>query len=118
MQMMSAVGSMQAAGHNKLMVQAASYPPLQRTQGRGTQSSGTGKAKKRGGRAGHPPHRIGPAPAANQVEIGTRIGPAKPVGFGLGARAASPPYGREVLCHQEQKQDYPANPAIAAGYWN
>src|SRR5580698_7634867 len=27
------------------MVQAASYPPLQRTQGRGTQSSGTGKVK-------------------------------------------------------------------------
>jgi|SRR5271170_1020189 len=53
-QVMSAVGPMQAAGHNKLMIQAASYPPLQRTQGRGTQSSGTGKVKKRVGRAGHP----------------------------------------------------------------
>ena len=50
----SAVDAMQAAGHNKPMVQAASYPPLQRTQGRGTQSSGTGK-EKRDGRAGHPP---------------------------------------------------------------
>jgi hypothetical protein len=44
-QVMRAVGEMQAAGHDKLMVQAASYPPLQRTQGRGTQSSGTGKIK-------------------------------------------------------------------------
>ena len=34
---------MQADGHNKPMVQAASYPPLQRTQGRGTHCSGTGR---------------------------------------------------------------------------
>jgi hypothetical protein len=59
-QVMSAVGPMQAAGHNKLMIQAASYPPLQRTQGRGTQSSGTGKVKKRVGRAGHPPLEFQP----------------------------------------------------------
>src|SRR5258708_23297952 len=39
---MSAVGPMQTAGHNKPMVQAASYPPLQKTQGRGTHSPGTG----------------------------------------------------------------------------
>ena len=44
-QVMSAIGPMQAAGHDRPMVQAASYPPLQRTQGRGTQSSGTGKVK-------------------------------------------------------------------------
>jgi len=43
-QVMSAVGPMQAAGHDQLMVQAASCPPLQRTQERGTHSSGTGKA--------------------------------------------------------------------------
>ena len=54
MQVMSAIGAMQAAGHDKLMVQAASYPPLQRTQGRGTQSSGTGKGKK-ARRKGGPP---------------------------------------------------------------
>ena len=49
MQVMSAVGAMQAAGHDKPMVLAASYPPLQRTQGRGTQSSGTKKARRKGG---------------------------------------------------------------------
>ena len=48
-QVVSAVDAMQAAGHNKPMVQAASYPPLQRTQGRGTQSSGTGNARQKGG---------------------------------------------------------------------
>src|SRR5581483_8771031 len=34
-QVVSAVGSMQARGHNKPMV-PASYPPLQKAQGRGT----------------------------------------------------------------------------------
>ena len=47
MQVMSAVRTMQAAGHDKPMLQAASYPPLQRSQERGTRSSGTGKKKER-----------------------------------------------------------------------
>jgi hypothetical protein len=34
------------------MVQAASYPPLQKAQGRGTQNSGTGRTNTKGG---HPP---------------------------------------------------------------
>ena len=54
-QVMSAVGTMQAAGHDKPMLQAASYPPLrqaqggllQRSQERGTRRSGTGKKKQR-----------------------------------------------------------------------
>src|SRR5450432_1091518 len=48
------VSATQAAGVANPMVPAASYPPLQRTQGRGTQSSGTGK-NERDRRVGHPP---------------------------------------------------------------
>jgi hypothetical protein len=51
--MMSAVGAMQTARHDQPMVSAASYPPLQKTQGRGTHSSGTGKTTR--GTLGHPP---------------------------------------------------------------
>jgi hypothetical protein len=43
LQMVSAVSTMQAGGHGKPMVSAASFPPLQKTQGRGTHSFGTGK---------------------------------------------------------------------------
>src|SRR5208282_5018290 len=48
-QVMSAVSSMQAAGHSKPMVQAASYPPLQRTQERGTHCFRTGKKEPQKG---------------------------------------------------------------------
>jgi hypothetical protein len=53
-QVMSAVSTVQSAGHSKPIVAAASYPPLQNTQGRGTQSSGTGR-ETRAERLGHPP---------------------------------------------------------------
>jgi hypothetical protein len=47
--------AMQTAGLTSNLVQAASYPPLQKAQGRGTQNSGTGR--KNTERAGHPPIR-------------------------------------------------------------
>ena len=42
-QVMCALGAMQSAGHEHLMVSAASCPPLRKTQGRGTHSFGMGK---------------------------------------------------------------------------
>ena len=59
MQVMSAVGSMQAAGHKQLMVQAATYPLVPRTQGRGTQSSGTGRVRSEMEGRGRLPLRMG-----------------------------------------------------------
>src|SRR5579863_5537432 len=50
---LGAVTTMQADGHDKPMVQTASYPPLPRTQERGTLCSGAGREQH--GRAGHPP---------------------------------------------------------------
>jgi hypothetical protein len=54
------------------MVQAAPYPPLQRTQGRGTHSSGTGK-KNTEGRATRPNLRIVPVNAFNHDRAGHAI---------------------------------------------
>ncbi len=54
-QIMSAVSAVQTDGHDKSMVSAASYPPLQKTQERGTHSFESGK--KNHGKAG-PPARI------------------------------------------------------------
>ena len=53
-QVMSAVSAMQTAGHGKAMVSAASHPPLQKAQGRGTHRSGTGRKTA--------PERLGHAP--------------------------------------------------------
>jgi RHS repeat-associated protein len=53
-QVMSAVTAVQADGHSKPMVTAASYPPLQKTQGRGTPSFAMGK-RNATERVGHPP---------------------------------------------------------------
>jgi len=50
-QVMRAVGSMQAAGHEQSMVSAASYPPLQKSQERGTHGFKTGNEIKIKGRA-------------------------------------------------------------------
>jgi hypothetical protein len=44
-QVVRTVRAMQARGHDKTIVSAASYPPLQKTQGRGTRSFETGKKK-------------------------------------------------------------------------
>ena len=43
MQVMRTVSTMQAGRHDNLMLSAASCPPLQKTQGRGTHSFETGK---------------------------------------------------------------------------
>src|SRR5258706_8416411 len=42
------------------MVQAASYPPLQRTQGRGTHSSGTGRLMSETEARATSPSQVGP----------------------------------------------------------
>jgi len=52
-QVVRAVGAMQARGHNNPMISAASYPPLQKAQGRGTHSFETGR-KKADAEAGPP----------------------------------------------------------------
>ena len=59
---MSAVSTMQAAGHENLMISAASYPPLRQAQGgllqeaqeRGTHSFEMGIRKTKPDRPGHP----------------------------------------------------------------
>jgi len=45
---------MQAAGHENLMISAASFPPSPKTRGRGTHSLETGKEKQNPIRPGHP----------------------------------------------------------------
>ena len=52
-QVMCAERAMQTRRHDRTMVSAASYPPLQKTQGRGTHSFEMGN-KKRTERPGHP----------------------------------------------------------------
>jgi hypothetical protein len=52
-QVMRTISTMQAGRHDKLMVSAASYPPLQKTQERGTRSFETGRRELKG--MGHPP---------------------------------------------------------------
>jgi hypothetical protein len=44
-QVVGAVDAMQSGRHDKPMISAASYPPLHKTQGRGTHSFITGKKK-------------------------------------------------------------------------
>ena len=52
-QVMRTISTMQAGRHDKLMVSVASYPPLQKTQERGTRSFETGRRELKG--MGHPP---------------------------------------------------------------
>jgi len=47
-QVVSAVGAVKAGRHGKPMVSAASFPPLHKTQERGTHSFATGKERLRG----------------------------------------------------------------------
>src|SRR5208282_127190 len=54
-QMVSTVGAVEADGDDKPIESAASYPPLYKTQERGTHSFGMGKKKTRRERLGHPP---------------------------------------------------------------
>src|SRR5208282_3831846 len=59
-QVMGTVSTMQSTGHTKPIVPAASYPPLQKTQGQGTPSFGTGKKNETEGWATrHPQFRNG-----------------------------------------------------------
>jgi hypothetical protein len=67
-QVMSAVSAMQTAGHDNPMVSAASFPPLHRTQERGTHSFGTGK--KNHERPGRPPKRYRVVPIACILVLG------------------------------------------------
>jgi hypothetical protein len=52
-QVVSAIGAMQAAGHSKSHNIGSSYPPLQKAQERGTRCSGTGRENTES--PGHPP---------------------------------------------------------------
>jgi len=52
---------------DKTLASAASYPPLQKTQGRGTRSFETGK-KNRSERTGHPPEHSAGKPVTKQIE--------------------------------------------------
>jgi len=58
--MMRAASAMQAAGHDKPIVSAASYPPSPKARGRGTHSFKTGNEIE-AERVGHPPeNNVGP----------------------------------------------------------
>jgi hypothetical protein len=48
---MRTISTMQASRHDNLMASVASYPPLQKSQGRGTHSFETGNEKRLKGRA-------------------------------------------------------------------
>ena len=55
MQMVRAVGSMQAAGHENLMISAASYPPSQKSED-GAPSVSKRETENKIERAVHPPN--------------------------------------------------------------
>jgi hypothetical protein len=74
MQVMRTISTMQAGRHDNPMVSAVSYPPLQKSQERGTRSLGSANIKIEDEWVGHPPAQSKhPYPVTTSAPVATRL---------------------------------------------